>query len=204
MIIKRPSNKNFLLLIALILSSGFSCLAQYRPAVAGLKTGDSLVGIIGDVQRKVFKYKTQSNGKSIKLDFEKLNYVKIMFDSDDIRTYRFFRLEDDKDYKAFQQLAKGKNAELYGVTRVVRSSGFAGPAMDMNAIQYYIKKPTEKNLTLLGLYDPLINNLKNKVLAYFADCKELIQKIENKDFRMRNGLTPMVDFYNSNCNSSQL
>ena len=190
---------NIILFFSLIFSlSGF---AQYNPAVIGLKTGDSITGIIGDVQRKVFKYKTQLNGKAKKIDFAEIEYVTIRYSGKDIKTYRFFQLDNDKKYTPVEQLAKGKNAELYAVTQYMNSSGAAGPPLRMEILTYYIKRPTEEKLTLLGGFDPLSNHLKDKIITYVSDCPDLSYKIENKEFRMRNGLKPIIEFYNTNCNS---
>ena len=91
--------------------------AQYHPAVVGLKTGDSITGIIGDVQRKVFKYKTQLNGKAKKIGFAEIDYVTIRYSSKNFKTYKFFQLDNDGKYTSVEQLATGKNAELYALTQ---------------------------------------------------------------------------------------
>ena len=65
---------------------------------------------------------------------------------------------------------------------------------------YYVKKPNDDKLTLLGRYNPLFSNeLKQNVLQYFSDCKNLTDKIENKEFRFRDGIEEMVNYYNENC-----
>tara|TARA_R110001592_G_C12780914_1_gene714970 strand:- start:70 stop:198 length:129 start_codon:yes stop_codon:yes gene_type:complete len=41
--------------------------------------------------------------------------------------------------------------------------------------------------------------MREKVIEYFADCNLLVEKVKNKDFRMRNGLEKVVEYYNENC-----
>jgi hypothetical protein len=36
-------------------------------------------------------------------------------------------------------------------------------------------------------------------MSYFSDCKILIQKLENREFKVREGLEDIVIFYNKNC-----
>ena len=189
----------FLFFFLGIIMTGF---AQYRPAVVKFKSGDSISGILGDVQRKVFKYKTQVNGKSKKVDFSEIDFVKILYSGKDVRTFRFFQLDDDEKFSEVEQLAIGKNAELYGATLYTRSPGFATPSVGhQEVMKYYIRKPAEDKLTMLGIYDPIVGNLKEKVIDYFSDCPELTQKIESRDFKVRKDMEAIVEFYNSGCNS---
>ena len=62
-----------------------------------------------------------------------------------------------------------------------------------------IKKTNEEWLTDLGEYSPLTNDLKGKVKSYFSDCISLIEKLEKREFKVRDGLEDIVNFYNKNC-----
>ena len=181
-----------------IIASGF---AQYRPAVVKLKSGDSITGIIGDIQRKAFKYKYQTNGKAEKIDFSEIDLVQLLHSEEDVRTYRFFRFDGDKRYTSLQQLSTGPKADLYAKSFYAQSSLGAGPAMGQEVVRYYVKKPSEVNPTFMGVYDPIPNTLKDKVMAYVHDCPELVEKILNRDFKIRNGLAPIFEFYNNSCDS---
>ncbi|NJY62356.1 hypothetical protein HC174_06245 [Salinimicrobium sp. CDJ15-81-2] len=188
----------FLLLFIGVTKSGF---AQYKPAVVVFKSGDSISGILGDIQRKAFKYKTQVNGKSEKVDFSEIDYVKVLYSGKDVRTFKFFKLDDDEKYTKLQQLSTGQNAELYSLSFYAQSSFGAGPSMSQEVVKYYVKRPGEENLTFMGIYDPIPNTLRGKVITYVSDCPELVEKILNREFRIRNGLAPIFEFYNRGCNS---
>ncbi len=178
--------------------SGF---AQYRPAVVKLKSGDSITGIIGDIQRKAFKYKYQTNGRPEKIDFSEIDFVQLLHSEEDVRTYRFFQLDDDEKYTKLQQLSTGPKADLYSISFYAQSSFGAGPSIGQEVVKYYVKRPSEENLTFMGIYDPIPNTLRDKVIAYVSDCPELVEKILNRDFRIRRGLAPIFEFYNRSCNS---
>ncbi len=65
---------------------------------------------------------------------------------------------------------------------------------------YYIKKPNAEKLTELGRYNPLFSDkLRKNVLDYFSDCKSLTDKIQNKDFKFRDGIEEMVEYYAEFC-----
>lgn len=189
----------FLLVFFGVICSGF---AQYKPAVVGLKSGDSISGILGDIQNKVFKYKTQVDGKSKKVEFSEIDYVRILYSGKEVKTFRFFQLNYNEKYTQVEQLATGKNAELYGATHYIHSPGFATPSMGQQEIvKYYIRKPLEDKLTFLGIYNPINNSLKMKTIGYFSDCPELLEKILSKVFNVRKDMKAIVEFYNSECQS---
>lgn len=188
----------FLLIFFTISLSGFS---KYRPAVVVLKNGDSITGIIGDIQRKAFKYKFQNNGEVKKINYSEIDFVQLVFDRTDIKTYKFFLLNNSEKYTSFEEVTAGKKAELYTLSYHMRSLGAAGPSIRFETLEFYVKKPTEENLTKLGMYDPIIGNLKEKVIHYFSDCPELKEKVLSKDFKVRKDMEAIVDFYNNECNS---
>lgn len=179
--------------------SGFS---QYRPAVVVFKSGDSISGILGDIQRKSFKFKTQVNGRPEKVDFSEIEFIKILYSGKDVRIFRFFKLDGAKKFTEVELLATGNKAELYGATHYTRMPGFATPSIgQQEVVKYYIRKPEEDKLALLGMYDPIVGNLKENVINYFSDCPELTEKIMSKDFKVRKDMEAIVEYYNSKCNS---
>ena len=44
-----------------------------------------------------------------------------------------------------------------------------------------------------------MNNLKEKVMEYFSDCKSLIEKLEAREFKVREGIEKIVIYYNESC-----
>ena len=67
-------------------------------------------------------------------------------------------------------------------------------------VNYYIKKTHEEKLTNLGTYNDIIN-LKENILIYFDDCQKLITRIEQEEFKIKDGLLPMIKFYNKTCSN---
>ncbi len=64
---------------------------------------------------------------------------------------------------------------------------------------YYVGKGNGEavdHLYTKGL--PFAKKFKNSMKSYFKDCPELIEKVENKDFKS-NAIREIIEFYNHNC-----
>jgi hypothetical protein len=186
----------FKILFSLLISLNFTCLGQLKPSKMVLKSGDTINGIIGKLKNKTFEYKMFSNGKSKEIDFSEIINIQIRYSKNDIKTYNFF--EFDNKFIAVEPSILGKKAELYFKTYNVNSSGAGGIRINQTIVQYYVKKNGEGKLTYLGKYD-IFGTMREKVIEYFADCNLLVEKVKNKDFRMRNGLEKVVEYFNENC-----
>ena len=191
----------FKILIFFFIAINFYSNAQfsepYRYSIVVLKTGDTLVGY-GKTKNKGFKYRAHSNVKPYFIDFSEIDYLQQLYSDKNLKTFKFFQINHSIQYFKLEELLKGKYAELYGIIYNVNSSGAGGISISQTVVKYYIKKVSESKITYFG--PKLSVGFKEKIINYFADCPELIKKIENKDFRMRDGLEQVVEFYNKNCN----
>ncbi len=183
--------------------------AQLKPVTITFKNGEILKGI-GKKKAYTFKYKTDENAKAQEFEFSKIKSVEIDFSYDQKVIYKFFQVKDSEYFIAVQELVSGNKAELFTTSATFNSGGMGmGMGMGMGGMSmgmgsqtvtyYYIKKPNEDTLTEFGAYSPLTNDLKGKVKDYFSDCKILIEKLENREFKVREGLEKIVIFYNKNC-----
>ena len=183
--------------------------AQLKPVTITFKNGEKLRGI-GKKKGYTFKFKTDENSKVQEFEFSKLKSVEIEFSYDQKGIYKFFQVKDNENFIAVEELVSGTKAELYTTSATFNTVGM-GTGMGMGGMgvgmgmggqsvtYYYIKKPNEDRLTELGAYSPLTNDLKGRVKTYFSDCKILIDKLENREFKVREGLEDIVKFYNKNC-----
>ncbi|WP_046755631.1 hypothetical protein [Kordia jejudonensis] len=192
----------FKLTLLLLFMLNFSCFAQLNPSKIILKSGDTITGVIGKLKSKTFKYKRYSKAKPEEINFSDISSVQISYSKNSIKTYTFFATQENDKLIAVEELVIGEKVQLYGVVYNTRSFvANSSLSHSQTVVTYYLKKSSETKLTKLGPYDPLTNNLKAKTLAYFSDCKNLIEKINTKEFRIRDGLEQIVTFYNENCDS---
>jgi len=173
-------------------------LAQLYPARVMLKDGTLIDGITGKLKKNTFKYKNFSSDKAKEIDFSNIDFVQIRFAKDNIKKYFFFQTLNNDKFSAVEELVIGKRVELY----VTYHNVYYDISSSYTVIKYYVKKPTEEKLLFLGEAGPL-NNLKEKILNYFADCEALVKKIKDRDFKMRDGLEQIAQFYNENCDMSK-
>ncbi len=65
--------------------------------------------------------------------------------------------------------------------------------------EYYIRKKGQSKLTLIG-HNNFANNKKKLILYPFInDCPELINRIENEEFKIVNDLNLIIGTYNVTC-----
>lgn len=172
--------------------------AQMNHSLIVLKSGDSLNGL-ARIRTYTVKYESYSGLDKREIDFSEMREIKIKESQTLTNIYRFFQLNDNEKYKSVLLLVSGNNVELYSTIQ----STYNGYTHSQTP-NYWVRKPSEEKLTNLGIFNPLSTNLKEKVLNYFSDCKALTDKIETKDFRMRNGLEEIAVFYNEKCNLNKL
>ena len=184
------------LISILLLISFFFGNAQMKPSMVYLKTGETLIGT-GQLSGRYFKYKKHHKAKPKKIHFSEIDSVKMRFSKDDIKEYVSLRVKATGNFEVVQVVFSGKRIQLY----TQKELHFYGGDIRMTEtiVRDFVKKTSEKDLTEFGAYSPLTNNLKAKVLAFFSDCDILIEKIKNKEFKVRNDIEKMVKFYDQNC-----
>ena len=73
---------------------------------------------------------------------------------------------------------------------------FGGYSRDIT--YYYLLREGEDQVTHLGSTDIFSKNFKKAGSDYFADCPELVEKIQNKEYKKKH-LEKVVRYYNKNC-----
>ena len=172
--------------------------AQLNPVTIIFKNGDTIKGI-GRKKVYTFKYKTDKKAKAEEFEFSKIKSVEIESSLGEKIIYKFFQVKGWANFIAVEEVVSGSKAELFKTSDTFNTGGMMGGMGGQSVTFYYIKRPNEDKLTELGPYSPLTNDLKAKVKTYFSDCKILIEKLENREFKVREGLEDIVLFYNNNC-----
>jgi hypothetical protein len=188
------------LLVLLFLTFSVS-YAQMKPVSITFRNGEILKGI-GKTKAYTFKYKIDENAKAQEFEFSTIKSVEAEISYGEKVTYKFFQVKDSENFIAVKELVSGSKAELYTTSFSFNTGGMGMGGMGMSSqtvTNYYIKRPNEDKLTEMGAYSPLTNDLKARVKTYFSDCKSLIEKLENREFKVREGLEDIVTFYNKNC-----
>ena len=195
----------FLCITFFSLSSAMAQLNPFLPAKAVLKTGDTLNNIVGKYKaNKTFVYKSDTDKKAIKIDFSNLESVQITNSKGIIDTSYFFKRKDQNTYVKVALLMKGKKLEVYGIHGVNSGSG-VGIGMGFSIgipipyTTYYIRKTGENDITYMGTYGTIRGLFKVKVYEYFSDCELLIQKLKEKELRLRDGLVQIAEYYENHC-----
>ena len=201
-------NSKILLAIFIFMSS--LALAQMRPAILELRNGEILNGF-AKRKSQTIKFKTERKAKAVEIRFASIKSVRIDNLWEQSNTYHIFQTKDNVNFIVVEQLIVNAKISLYERSQRFTHNNGNGERLsigdsDINlpATQfpknYYVKKPNEDKLTKLGRYNPLFSDeLKQNVLKYFSDCKNLTDKIQSKEFRFRDGIEEMVNYYNENC-----
>ena len=186
------------------------CKAQLKPVLITLNNGEKLKGI-GKRKAFTFKYKADDNAKPQEFEFSTIKSVEIELSRNEITIYRCFQTKESDRFILVAEIISGNKAALFSTTFTYSpafsggmgtggmGTGGMGMGMGGSVTHYYVKKTNEDRLTDLGEYNPLLNNLKGKVKEYFSDCKSLLEKLEKSEFRVRDGLEDIVNYYNKSC-----
>lgn len=175
------------------------CSAQMKQIEITLKTGVVLKGI-GKIKSDTFKYKADKNDEAQEFAFAEVKSAEFESDEDEKVVYRCFQTQENDEYIAVVEKAFGDKVELYTRTFVYNTVGMNGMQNFQQSTFYYVKKNSDEKLTALGEYNIIFNSLKSKVKDYFSDCSNLVDKLENRELKVRKGLEEIVEFYNKNCN----
>ncbi|WP_301162031.1 hypothetical protein [uncultured Winogradskyella sp.] len=192
----------YILFLLFLISINFYSYSQfsepYRPTKVFLKSGDSLVGM-GKTRNKAFKFRANSESKAFFIDFSKIKFIEQKNSENEWIKFKFFQTTNSDKFIRVQELNVGETLELYAIISNGNVSVAGGGSFPMTSVSYYLKKNQEEKLTKIGIYDPVFSDYTTLVKNYFSDCPKLIEQIENKTLRFRDGLEEMVKYYNSNC-----
>ena len=186
-----------LTILVIGLSLNFS-FAQMQPILIILKNGEHLQGI-GKRKSTTMKFKAHIDAEPQEFKFSEIKSAEIQLVDRKRVKMKFYQTVDNDKFISVDEDIIGNKVELYSRTFFYNSGGGFGMGGMQAVTNYYVKKPTEEKLLDLGQYSPLTNNLKGKVKEYFSDCKLLLEKLESRDFKVREGLNEIVTFYNESC-----
>lgn len=171
---------------------------KMRPSQIVTKNGDT-INVIGKLKSNVFKYKRYSTSKTKKINYSEIKFIKIRFEKDIIKTFKFFSVLGKNKITPVEELVKGNKISLYGITSNLNFQVGSGVSTYQMSTEYYTRKPKDKKISKLGRYNPPFGNIKNKLKNIFSDCNDLLQKVEKKEFKIRSDIQIMFEFYNSKC-----
>jgi hypothetical protein len=171
---------------------------KMRPSQIVTKNGDT-INVIGKLKSNVFKYKRYSTSKTKKINYSEIKFIKIRFEKDIIKTFKFFSVLEKNKIIPVEELVKGNKISLYGITSNLNFQVGSGVSTYQMSTEYYTRKPKDKKISKLGRYNPPFGNIKDKLKNIFSDCNELLQKVEKKEFKIRSDIQIMFEFYNKNC-----
>jgi hypothetical protein len=191
----------------------FLCLnilkAQNREVVIFFNDSTSLDGF-GEVKNDKIYFKLEQKDKPTVFDYNSvhaIHFVGYGF----IEKYEYVKSDKYKKPKIMELVEKGK-ITLYMlpkqiiITNIVSDINYQvrktnsdfninenpnNPVKFIN--EYFIKFPT--NETAIDI----VFSFKKRVLRYFSDCPELIEKVNNKTFT-KSTIPEMIYFYNDYCN----
>ena len=193
--------KNILLFVFFITLNFYSYSQfsePYRVTKVVLKSGDTLMGM-GKTRNKAFKFTKSAVSKPYFIEFSNIDFIQQQFSENELKTFRFLQSTNSEKFLCVEELIFGSTLELYAIVSNVNVSVAGGGSILTTTTRYYLKKNNEEKLTEIGVYDPVFSNYTNTVKNYFSDCPMLIEQIENKTLRFREGLDKMVEYYNNNC-----
>ena len=120
-----------------------------------------------------------------------------------------FNKNPDKRYEVLREVVLSeskvslfvKETEYYNQENLTNPGGFERgfPGGFYGQINnYYLKKADEDDVVHLGSNALFSKNFTNGIKAYFNDCIELINKVEQREFKNKD-IQEIVEFYNNNC-----
>ncbi|MET7030635.1 hypothetical protein [Sediminicola luteus] len=195
--------KQILFVLFLIITSNVS-FAQVNLTKVVLKSGETVNGINGTLKSKFYKYKNYSGGKNIKIAYSEIDIIQIQYEKDNINIYEVLQRMDDGKFYPVHKAFDGNKVKLYttsGSGAIPMAPGGMGGfgTTSYTVTTFYIKKTDDEKMTYLGAYNPIINTFKDNVYRYFSDCPKLMEKLENKDFKLKNGAQEIAEFYDKHC-----
>ena len=165
------------------------------------RNGDSLKVIShlnsGDTR---INYKVNEGSKKIKVDYKKIKKAVKYYKS--FKTTYTFKIKQNYSIPVLlEQVTSGK-IYLYKLD-FTRNSNLGGMTMSSNNSEYYVCKDDEDVVTRFNASGIFIENgFRKKSNIVFKDCPYIIEKINNKMWKMKD-IPKIVDYYNKECNTSK-
>ncbi len=187
-----------------------SAFGEYQKGILILNSGDSIECMIKVHKKDIFvngyRITYKENGKKKKIDpndafmikFDSISYEKLVIDTkrqvqhgprkvwEDYQDVFFARLLQNGNTRLFVRFKKIRNIPIRN-EYVPLTSGFGSVIYE----DHYIKRDN-----YLKYIDDL--NFKKRCLTIFSDCPEMIEKLNNREFRYKD-IETMVKYANEHC-----
>ncbi|RKE90254.1 hypothetical protein [Ichthyenterobacterium magnum] len=161
-------------------------------------TTKDLIGLRGvGGTNKIFFKKSKKSKKKVKYKKDEVEYFIVKTNSSKIAKYTFVPTKKNKS-KLMQVLIEGK-VSLYlkkGVENMYLDNGNSTTIIQNDKSLYYVKKSNEKYVSN-RFFANIFKSFKKTAVRYFSDCKPLVQKINNGEYKS-DQLFEIVKDYN-NC-----
>lgn len=200
----------------IIILTSYSTSAQlyeneYQKAKLYLKSGDSITGLAKiDGDNNLF-FKKEKRAKKNKYTYKEVVGLK-MFKDDLVKVFKYklvvsvgpllLRVENQENskMKLYSQSHYGVNSVPGNFQGGTYTPGFStGEIIEVK--RYFINKKNS-NHSVIKIWSDTNGRkdkvFRNRIVKYFKDCKSLVKKIKNKEYR-RFQIYEIVDFYNFNC-----
>ena len=162
------------------------------------RNGDSLK-VISYVSAGMttIKYRTSEDAKKIKVSYRKVKKAVIHFASSNV-TYAYKIKKGHTTPILLEQVASGK-MYLYQSSFTRNSSFGGGMSMSSDHSEYYVCKEDSDVVTTFNASGLFIENgFRKKSKVIFKDCPELVKRIANKTWKMKD-IPTIVNYYNVAC-----
>jgi hypothetical protein len=181
------------LILAIIFLSSINIYSQ-KYATLYFRNGDSLK-VISSINsgNKRITYKETKDAKRITVDYKKIIKAVQHYDSFD-RTF-VFKIKDGYQNPVILERFYSGRVYLYKMdfNRQVNNGYF-------DVIEYYVCKDDTDVVTTFNASGIFIENgFRKKSREFFKDCPELVKKINDKTWKMKD-IPEIVRFYNTDCN----
>ncbi len=203
---------NYVILSFLILAATQS-FSQKTRAELIFKDGTILEGIAEPLNNNYIKYRKERKAKKEYFTFEEVDTLKMYYDFVP-KIYVLVKIKDHPLPKILELARAGKNVVYYrdilqgNIAPMAFSSMGGGGSMISGGGFYnikhsYVRKTDEEEAEHLASSNWISKNFKNSASNFFSDCPELVQKIENREFKKRD-LKEIIEFYNTKCSIQNL
>lgn len=178
-----------------------------------LQSGDTLQGLIkyesavkalaglGSKRNRIFYKKTEA-AKKKKYKYEEFNSFIVTKNDGEIEKYATV-FTSKRHMQLLKVLAEGK-VSVYEIMLQVNNyhpnshTGHANVPISYSYANMYIKREHEK-IASKDFFKNIFRSFKKTAKRYFSDCPDLVNKIDNGDFKKKR-LLEIVDYYNTTCN----
>jgi hypothetical protein len=184
----------------LFLLISFVIYSQEREAIILFNDNTSIKGF-GEIKKEKIYFKVSLAGKTSEWSHD---FAKGILFSGYGFSEKYIYIKPDKYSKpVLMEVIEEGNMNLYresnyglsiGMELFVKASeATVGPKLDYDySSKYYVKRENEENATDLSF------RFKTISLRYFSDCEDILEKIRNKDFKVKT-IPELVFYYNDYC-----